>query len=197
MRKVLCTNCRRLHSLHCRNKHTIIIYQCQISIRTNHDIVWLNITMSKWLRTKPRCHLAEAIAQHSHSILILVVVGDVSFHRLTFHPVHQQHRKLIFLTATIHEDFFLQILHRSNIRGIYAIQLICYQTISLSSDLLLFQKALQSIALPCLFILHFEHDSKGTTATIGFTMIVKHWHQVSQFIKIITSISNGTHIFRH
>ena len=172
MRKILCTNCWRFLSLHGRNKHTIIIYQSQISIRTNHDVVWLNVTMSKWLRTKPRCHFTEAIAQHSHRILILVVVGDVSLHRHPFHPIHQQHRKFIFLTTAIHEDFFLQILHRSNIRRIDTIQLICYHSISLSSTLLLFQKTLQGIALPCLFIFHFKHDGKGTTATIWFTMII-------------------------
>ena len=195
MREFLSTNSRRLLTFHSGNKHTIIIHQGQCTIRANDDIIWFDVAMSEWLRAKPCRHFAETITEHSHSILILVVVSDISLHRLTFHPIHQQYRKLIFLTTAIHEDFLLQILHRSNIRGIYAIQLICYQTISLSSTLLLFQKALHGIALPCLFILHFEHYSESTTATIGFAMIVKHWYQVSQLIKIITSISNSTHIF--
>ena len=195
MRKVLCTNCWRLLSLHGRNKHTIIIYQCQISIRTNHDVIWLNITMSKWLRAKPRCHFTEAIAKHSHSIIVLIVCSNVTFHCFTINPIHQKDRELVFLTTAIYENFFFQVLHRSNIRGIYELQLICNLAISLSSTFLFFCKTLQSIAFSSLFIFHFKHDGKGATATIWFTMIIKHWYQMSQPVKITTCILYSSNIF--
>ena len=142
MRKILCTNCWRFLSLHGRNKHTIIIYQCQISIRTNHDIVWLNITMSKLLRAKPRCHFTEAIAKHSHNIIVLIVLCNVILHCFTINPIHQKNRKLVFLTTAIYKDFLLQVLYGSNIRRINELQLICNLAISLSSTFLFFSKAL-------------------------------------------------------
>ena len=142
MRKVFCTNCWRLLSLHGRNKHTIIINQCQTSIRTNHDVVWLDVTMSKWLRTKPRCHFTEAIAKHSHGIIVLIVLCNVILHCFTINPIHQKNRKLIFLTTTVHKDFLFQVLHGSKIRRIHTLQLISYLAISLSSTFLLFSKAL-------------------------------------------------------
>ena len=49
----------------------------------------------------------EAIAKHSHGIIVLIVLCNVILHCFTINPIHQKNRKLILLTTAIYEDFFV------------------------------------------------------------------------------------------
>ena len=195
MTEILSTNSWRFAALHRRHKHSIIIYQAKRAIRTDYDIVWLDVAMGKRLWTEPSRHLAETVAEHRHSVSVRIVSCDVCFHRLALNPVHQQHRKLFVLTVAVNEKLLLQILHGSDIRRIDILQLLGYLTVSLRTSFLLLGEALQSIVLPRLLVLHLEHDGKRTTAPIRLTVFIQHGHQMAEFVKIVLSIANGGEIF--
>ncbi len=195
MREVLGADGRRLLTFHRRHEHTIIVDERQRTVGAHHDIVGLDVAMSKRLRAKPSCHFAETVAEHRHSVSVRVVSGDVCLHRLALNPIHQQHWELFVLTVAVNEKLLLQILHRSDIRRIDKFQLFGYLAVSFRTTFLFLGETLQGIVFACLLVLHLEHDGKRTAATIRLTVFVQHGHQMAEFVKIVISIANCGEIF--
>ena len=172
MTEILGTDSWRLAALHRWHKHPVIIHQCKRTIGTDYDIVWLNVAMRKRLGTEPSCHLAKTITQHQHGWLNPVICSNVSFHRFSIHPIHQQYRKFILLTLTVHEEFLLHILYWSDVWGINHIQFICNLTIGISSPFLFFRKTFEGIIFSSTLVLHLKHHGKSTTTAIWLSVII-------------------------
>ena len=189
------TDSWRLVALHGWHKHPVIIHQCKRTIGTDYDIVWLDITMSKRLGTEPSCHLSKTITKHRHGRLILVICCNVSFHRFSIYPIHQQYWKFVLLALTVNEEFLLHILYRSNVWRIEHFQFVCNLAIGFSSSLLFFRKTLEGIIFPGTLVLHLKHHGKSTTTAIWLSVIIQYGSQVSQLFKIISCILNGLYIF--
>ena len=195
MREVLCADSRRLLTFHCRHEHAVVVDERQRTVGAHHDIVGLDVAMSKRLRAKPSRHLAETVAEHRHSVVVRIVSSDVCLHRLALNPVHQQQGELFVLTVAVNENFLLQILHGSDIRRVDKLQLLGNLTVCFRTPFLLLGEAFQGIALARLLVLHLEHDGKRTAATIRFTVFVQHGHQMAEFVKVVLSLANGCEIF--
>ena len=172
MTEIFGTDSRRFTAFHRRHKHSIIIHQCKRTIGTDYDIVWLDVAMRKRLGTEPSCHLAKTIAKHRHDRLIVIVCRNVNFHSFSIYPIHQQYRKFILLALTVHEEFLLHILYRSNIWRINHIQFIRNLTIGFSSSLLFFRKTFEGIIFSGTLVLHLKYHGKSTTTAIWLSVII-------------------------
>ena len=151
--------------------------------------------MGEWLRTEPRCHLAETVAQHRHRIVVVKVLRNVTIHRLTLYPVHQKNRELVIIAITVNEEFFFQILHRGDIGGIHRLQLISDLAIGLRPPLLLLSEALERIFPPGALILHLEYHRKRTAAPHRLTVVIQHRHKMRQLVKVASRVLHRTDVF--
>ena len=176
VREVLGADSWRLLTFHCRHKHAVVVNEGERSIRTHYDIVRLDVAMGKRLRSKPSRHLAETVTEHRHFIAVSIVFGNVRLHCFALNPIHQQHGELVVFTIAVNKQFLLQVFHGSNIRRIDKFQLLCYLTVCLRASFLILGETLEGITLPSLLVLHLEHDSKRTAATIRLVMFVQHGH---------------------
>ena len=195
MREVLCADSWRLLPFHRRHKHAVVVDERQRTVRTHHDIIGLDVAVGKRLRAKPRCHFAETVAEHRHSVSVRIVSGNIRLHRLALNPIHQQYWELFVLTVAVNEKLLLQILYGSDVRRVNKLQFFGYLAVSFRTTFLLFGEAFQGIALPHLLVLHLEYDGKRTAATIRLTVFIQHGHQMAQLVKIVLSIANGGEIF--
>ena len=151
--------------------------------------------MGEWLRTEPRCHLAETVAQHRHCVVVVKVLRNVTIHRLALYPVHQKDRELIVIAVTIHKKFLFQILYRCDIGGIHRLQLVSDLAIGFRPTLLILSKALERIFLPGALILHLEHHRQRPAAPHRLTVVIQHRHQIRQLVKVTRRILHRTDIF--
>ena len=197
MREVFGADGRRLLAFHSWHKHPVIIHQCKRTVRAHHDIVGFDVAMSERLRAKPSRHFAETVAEHRHSVSVRIVSGNIRLHRLALNPVHQQYGELFVLTVAVNEKLLLQIFDGSDVRRVNKLQFLGYLAVSFRTTFLFLGETLQGIAFACLLVLHLEHDSKRTAATIRLTVFVQHGHQMAQLVKIVLSLANGGEIFRY
>ena len=153
--------------------------------------------MGEWLRTEPRCHLAETVAQHRHCVVVVKVLRNVTIHRLALYPVHQKDRELIVIAVTIHKKFLFQILYGRDIGGIHRFQLVSDLAIGLRPPLLLLGEAFERIFLPRAPILHLEYHSECPTAPHRLTVVIKHRLQMRQLVKVARRVLHRTDIFRY
>ena len=174
MREIFRADSGRLLTFHCRYEHTIIINKCYGAIGTHHNVVGLYVTMCKWLRAKPCCHLTEAEAEHRHSVRVMKIVGNICFHSLAVNPVHKQHWKLLVITVAIYEQLFFHVSHRGNIRCVNKLKLISDFAVSFSPSFLFLSETFKCITFSRLLIFHFEYHCKGSTASVWFAMIIKY-----------------------
>ena len=190
-------DCRRLLSFHRGDEHAVVVYQCQCAVLANHHVVRLDVAVRKRLRTKPRRHAAEAVAQHRHGAGVAPVRGDVRLHGLTLYPVHQQYREAVVVAGAVHEQLPLVVLHRGDVARIDSLQLVGDAAVCLGSPLLLLREAFQRVATPSFRVTHLEDDSKRAAAAVRLAVLVCHRLEVRQFVEVARRVLYGADVFRN